>query len=107
MTKPYYFILDQDGKPKPVAFEEWSVIILEGNKWHIGRTKVGKYDVSTVFLGMDLNFLQEGEPLALYETYVFGEGPYAGRMEHYATLEEAQVGHETMVNRVKGDSNAT
>jgi hypothetical protein len=55
--------------------------------------------VSTVFLGMDHNYQDDGPPL-LFETLVFG-GPLDDEMERYATWDEAVEGHNVMVNRVR------
>ena len=56
--------------------------------------------ISTVWLGSDHQF-GEGPPL-IFETMVFhdeDDRPDELDMERYATLEEAQVGHEEMVER--------
>ena len=64
------------------------------------------YWVSTVFLGIDHNFELSGSPL-LFETMVFSEKE--GKkdevdMERYATYEEAEKGHEKMVNKYKNET---
>ena len=64
----------------------------------VSKTKIGNVRVSTVFLGLDHNF-GEGEPL-LFETRVFG-GKLNEEMERYATWEQAEEGHKTMVAKVK------
>ena len=56
--------------------------------------------VSTVFLGTDHNYHDDGPPL-LFQTLVFG-GAMDGGMERYATWDEAVEGHKAMVKRVKG-----
>lgn len=79
--------------------------VLEWAKWFetaertIARTKVGLSVVSTVFLGLDHNFSNQGLPV-LFETLTFG-GPLDGEMERYTTLDKARMGHERMVSRTR------
>ena len=54
--------------------------------------------VSTVFLGLDHSFSNEGPPL-LFETMVFG-GVCDENMRRYATWDEAVAGHEEMIDDV-------
>ena len=89
-----------DGEPVPESD------ILKWGRWFedadrvIARLKVAEgVEVSTVFLGLDHSFGEDGPPL-LYETMVFG-GKLDQELERYATLEEAQHGHDRMVTRVK------
>ena len=67
------------------------------------RTEMGTEVVSTIFLGIDHSFGNE-IPI-LFETMVFG-GDYDGDEKRYSTWEEAEVGHNEMVNMIKGISNA-
>lgn len=55
--------------------------------------------VSTVFLGLDHNFTGQGPPL-LFETMVFG-GALVQHCERYSTWEEAEKGHEDIVEKIK------
>jgi hypothetical protein len=54
--------------------------------------------VSTVFLGLDHNYLGEGGPI-LFETMVFG-GPFDHEQERYKTWAEAEAGHKQWTDRV-------
>lgn len=67
----------------------------------VKNTPVGDAKVSTVFLGIDHSFREMGEPL-LFETMVFG-GQMHGEQERYSTWEEAEKGHEKMVERLRGE----
>lgn len=107
MERPHLYILDEHGKPQPVTdVVEWgdwfkradelglrtvSNDLDEGDPAHVVR-------VSTVFLGMDHNFLERGAPV-LWETLVFG-GPLDGEMERYSSREAALAGHQVMCRRV-------
>jgi hypothetical protein len=91
-----------DGK-KPVRAElmEWARWF-EGNREDriVARTQIGKVLISTVFLGLDHNFGEDGPPL-LFETLVFG-GDLDGERERYSTWAQAEAGHEQMVAKVAG-----
>ena len=54
--------------------------------------------ISTVFLGLDHSFSNEGPPI-LFETMVFG-GRFDQEMERYATWDQAVRGHDIMVRKV-------
>lgn len=55
--------------------------------------------VSTVWLGINHNFMPDGPPL-IFETLVFG-GPCDQEMDRYTTQEEALEGHVRMVQHVR------
>lgn len=65
---------------------------------HVGIEERDGIKVSTVFLGLDHNFLLDGPPL-LFETMVFG-GEFEGEQERYSTWDEAELGHRAMVAKV-------
>lgn len=65
------------------------------NKRIVAQEQVGEALVSTVFLGIDHNFLNKGYPPILFETMVF-RGEKGGEMDRYATWDEAVEGHERM-----------
>lgn len=56
-------------------------------------------NVSTVFLGIDHNFGDQGPPI-LWETLIFG-GVLDGDGARYTSHEDALAGHSRMVERVK------
>ena len=59
------------------------------------------YRVSTVWLGLDHNFLESAKPL-IFETMVFkGSGWGELDMERYSTEAEAIKGHKKMVRKWK------
>lgn len=78
-----------------VDVAEW----FESDDRIIAQDKVGNVLVSTVFLGIDHNFCNEGAPV-LFETMVFG-GPLDSEMERYCTRQEAEQGHARMLELVK------
>lgn len=97
----YYILGGEDGRT-PVPCED----LMEWGRWldDRGKERVAldcpskEVEVSTVFLGIDHNWL-DGPPL-LFETMVFG-GPLDGEQDHYSTWTEAEAGHAAMVQRCK------
>jgi len=66
----------------------------------VKQQKVGKYWVSTVFLGLDYNWTGQGKPI-LFETMVFKGKQSDLDMDRYRTWEEAMKGHILMVKKYK------
>jgi hypothetical protein len=103
--KPMYYKMLPNGAVEPAEREEWASSF-EGDKRRIGRTTVGLCLVSTVFLGLDHNW-GIGPPI-LFETMTFARrefmgDEYGGDMscERYATLVEAQDGHDRAVAKAR------
>jgi hypothetical protein len=71
----------------------------------VGFTKIGRLTVSTVFLGLDHRFAaSESELPILFETMVFGGGTqFAEFQMRYCTWEDAESGHQAIVQLVKVD----
>jgi hypothetical protein len=69
--------------------------------WRVDQTEIGTVRISTVFLGLDHNFLREGPPILL-ETMIFG-----GRHDEFqnccATWDEAEAMHAEAVGLVRAD----
>lgn len=55
--------------------------------------------VSTVFLGLDHNWINGGDPI-LFETMVFG-GVLDREQDRYSTWKQAEKGHEEMVKKAE------
>lgn len=78
--------------------------LIEWAKWfgsadrRIALDYVREAKVSTVFLGIDYNFLGEGDPI-LFETMTFGA--QHEHMERYRTKAEALEGHARILKLVK------
>jgi hypothetical protein len=68
----------------------------------VAKTQVGPYEVSTVFLGIDHNFLGRfgGEPI-LFETMIFARHRTFDYQQRYHTGKEAQAGHDQLVGRLR------
>jgi hypothetical protein len=65
----------------------------------VARTEIADAQVSTVFLGLDHGWFQDG-PAILFETMVF-DGPWSGEMERCATWDQALEMHARMVALVQ------
>lgn len=95
------YILNAKGEPVPeddiVAWAKW----FEKAKRQIARTTIREAFVSTVFLGIDHQFLPDGPPL-LWETMIFG-GKHDGYQDRYATQKDALKGHEEACKLVRDD----
>jgi hypothetical protein len=59
-------------------------------------------EVSTVWLGVDHSWMEEGPPL-IFETKVFG-GHRDGDQDRYSTEEEARKGHAEMVAKLRKEA---
>lgn len=60
---------------------------------------VGKVRISTVFLGVDYRFMDNGPPI-LWETMVFG-GKLDGHTERYSDMGGAYLTHYIMIEKVR------
>jgi hypothetical protein len=113
----FYFVLGEDARtPVPADLMTWarryeSGILGAGHDgeesarpgagWaRVARTELPDgVSVSTVFLGLDHRFGNNGPPL-VFETMVFC-GALDGEQVRYSTWAEAEAGHEAMVARVR------
>jgi len=59
--------------------------------------------VSTIFLGLDHNFLGKGDPL-LFETMVVLPDGGIGKMRRYFTWAEAEKGHEEVADLIRAEA---
>jgi hypothetical protein len=96
-----HFILE-DREIVPAPFEEWANWFEHGKRI-IEQTHVGDRFVSTVFLGIDHNFMGMGGPI-LFETMIF-DGPNARShdlfQERSRTYREAVARHAYAVALVE------
>lgn len=81
---------------------ERALLDKEANR--VAYTDVPDGYVSTVFLGIDHNHMGDGPPI-LFETMVFGCGPWDNYQERYATWDEAEAGHAATLTLLHNDPN--
>lgn len=102
-TRSGLYIL-KDGKPVPEPnVVKWGRFFEQIKQRRVGRTRIGEFLVSTVFLGMDHDWSCKGPPV-LWETMVFkGNSSSDLAMERCSgSREQAEDMHARMVKRVKG-----
>ena len=94
-----------NGKPKRCDnLTEWGRFMETGERI-VGKTTLGGgVTVSTVFLGIDHNFLWTGAPV-LWETMIFG-GEFNGYQERYTSKEDAEKGHKIAFGIAMGSCEA-
>jgi hypothetical protein len=105
-------ILDESGNVVPCGLLEWAWW-LESNRGHqiIEQTEILGYKVSTIFAGIDMQYMPGRRPL-WFETMVFKPPEYnasldrmyrreAGFAERYSTLKEAIQGHAEGIEWLK------
>ena len=95
----------RDREGNPITMEEWTGLFKPAYNHEtggadeyrtIGREVISdEITVSTVWLGLDHNFMP-GSPPAIFETMVFG-GKHDMWQDRYATKEAALAGHERVV----------
>lgn len=95
--------LHYDRGGRAISLRRWTELMEDDEYRRVGHTLVAaRWEVSTVWLGLDHNFWG-GLPL-IFETMVFDADGPTGRddleMERYSTEEQAQEGHERMVQLV-------
>jgi len=67
----------------------------------VARDQIGESRVSTVFLGLDHNFMGDGPPI-LWETMVFGGHMDSEQDRCSGTINDAEDMHLRMVKKVEG-----
>lgn len=85
---------------EPISVQEWGAL-MESRDYRIVKvTEINGIVVSTVWLGLDHNFIGDGPPL-IFETMVFRPGERGGELIYrYTTHEQAERGHETALLRL-------
>jgi hypothetical protein len=93
------FIIDAKGRPVLCKdLQTWGQFMEESRQ--VCDTMVFGYRVSTVFLGIDHNFDDEGPPV-LWETMVFPDLPSGEIQERYSSRADAEAGHAATVQKVR------
>ena len=93
-VKLRYYYLDEEGNHVPTedVIEFAAKFSYDDPKRFVGIFRKGDFMISTVFLGIDHNWLK-GEP-QLYETCIFTGGLGGDVVERYSTRAEALKGHQ-------------
>jgi len=94
----HYRIIPGTHEVEPCSLLEWAATMNPSVDRHVAETIIQDVRVSTVFLGLDHNFSDDGPPV-LFETMVFG-GPEDGYGRRYSSWSDADRGHTEVVVRV-------
>ena len=102
----YRYILDKRGRPRPepdlFKWAQW----METNDRHVAHDifrqgQAEEIRVSTVFLGIDHNWFDQGPPI-LWETMIFGgDDKLDLDMQRYSSVNTARIGHSKAVEAVE------
>lgn len=86
---------DKDGNP--IGMDDYLRLTYDKDYRRVGWTKVKEHVVSTVWLGLDHSY--GGPKPVIFETMVFSNEDNLVDLDcqRYVTLEEAYIGHITMV----------
>ena len=97
-----FYYLDGKIPVKCRDIDEWSQKMDWAHK-HVARDEVDGYVISTVFLGIDHRFTDNGKPPILFETMIFGRDDKAVEdyQERYTTWEDAEWGHRRAIHHVQ------
>lgn len=85
-------------KVVPVDLMTWARWFEKAER-HVASDMIGEVQVSTVFLGLDHRFGDDGPPL-LFETMIFG-GEHDQYQERCSTWEQAEAMHATALALVR------
>lgn len=94
IPRPMYF----DRKGNPLTCLDWGDKFSDREYQVVKQETIGKYLISTVWVGLNMNMFRDGPPL-IFETMIFFEqagnkNELCGYQERYSTEEEALIGHE-------------
>jgi len=91
-----------DKNGKEISQKEWRKLFTKKYK-RVASTQIKDFDVSTVWLGIDYSFKNEGPPI-IFETMVFKKGFGSCYLERYSTKDEALLGHDIICDKLKEEN---
>lgn len=94
-----YYILNEDHLAVPCELLEWAQWFESADR-RVAEDRIGAFRISTVFLGLDHAFGEQGDPV-LFETMVFGPDGESADMDRYSTWSDAQAGHARIKSEVE------
>lgn len=101
----FYFNLDENNNVIECEQKDWADLYetKEGQeRRRVAFDEVGKYEVSTVFLGLDHGHGFTREPL-LFETMIFGKGNLDNYQTRCATWDEAVEMHKEAIELINAE----
>jgi len=98
ISRPLYYVLvGQTPVPEP-NIERWALAFEQCDRI-VAQAEVGSSMISTVFLGIDHSFIDDGPPI-LFETMTFSDSESAD-CERCSTWLEAEAQHARIVAQVR------
>lgn len=88
-----------DRQGQPISMEESNRLLGDYDYKILEKTTVGEADISTVWLGLNYQWLPDRPPL-IFETMIFG-GPLDMKQWRYSTEDQALAGHTEAVRLAK------
>lgn len=89
-----------DRKGNPITYDQWSTLRREKSYVTVACTEISDSTiVSTVWLGLNHDFLNISDRPVIFESMIFSSGPLDEEVQRYCTEDEAEAGHEKMVQR--------
>lgn len=99
-----FYKLDEDKNVILTDIIDWANFIEGGaseNYKTVGKDKINKLIISTVFLGLCHNYSQfPGRPI-VFKTMIFKGKKALGYQERYSTWQQAEEGHQRAIEWVK------
>lgn len=99
-----HWMLNAKHEPVRCTMKQWAVFFENIENRQVEETKIDDVRISTVFLGLDHNWSDQGSPI-LFETMVFG-GEHHDYMDRCCTWDEALKMHKRAVWIVRGADKA-
>lgn len=90
-----HYILDDEHNPVAAGLLEWAEYFENPHNRRVREDFVGSTRISTIFLGLNHQWLPNKPPL-IFETMVFG-GQIDCQQTRYSTWNEAVAGHQAIV----------
>src|SRR5262245_38313201 len=103
--KSDYYCLDENKNAVPCDALTWSIQreeMRKRNTKHVGSDTINGRWVSTVWLGLNHNYFEDGPP-HIFETMIRDEvkGEWLDYCERYSTWQEAEQGHRRTIELIK------
>lgn len=96
-----YYYLDENKNPIRCDLKTWTIKFDNQNRV-VKQEEVNDKYVSTMFLGLDHNYLEDNDNPHIFETMIFQNNDWQDiYCERYSTYQEAEEGHEKAVQLVK------
>lgn len=101
LDRGYY---GRDGRP--ISLHQWALLLGDFEYKVVTRNRLHHVFVSTVWLGLDHGWLEDGRPL-IFETQIFprrnrdARAAWQGRQWRWSTEAEARQGHQRIVEAIR------